>query len=625
VLFKFLLMSGAAAVGLAASAAAAQDVGSKAEDAFGRRIGLEQTGLYSETSARGFDLTNSNAYRIEGAYFGRAAPLSDAVVKGVAVKVGVVAARSGTPSPSGVVDYDLREATRNGLILSGGWREYASPFLEASMARVDQQGRWGVNLAVLGQPALTFADGVTGAYLDYGAVVHLAPAQGLKAVAFVSCAERAYTGNYGFKPSGPTLPAPLPNGENLAPPWADFSVTQTNAGILTKAALAQNLELSGSLTRSELFVDRSDFTLFSLVDRTTADAVVIRSPSRSTLFESAEVRLRQIWLGEGATHQLEASVRAGRRLSAALPGKPVALGLVDLTAPQHPGETDFDFPAARNRDRLTQHAAVLAYTAVTGPLELRAGLQRAWILRGTVPVTGAPGNTSERYWLPYASVVWSPSPDSLWFASYVSGLEESGVAPQTATNANAPLPSVEARQLEVGVRRVFGPFQATATAFSISKPVPGLRADGSYGFLGDVSHRGVEASLAATLGRSRLLAGATVLDAEVGETGRRPAGVAERSGFIRWEHAFGPSWSVDAQANHVGPRAADPANIVTVADYTLFNLGLRHRRTVAGVPIEIRALASNVAGENAWVAGQNGFLVRTPPPAVRLTLTARFE
>ena len=44
-----------------------------AADAFGERVGTEQSGLYNESQVRGFDLNDSGAYRIDDAYFSRAA------------------------------------------------------------------------------------------------------------------------------------------------------------------------------------------------------------------------------------------------------------------------------------------------------------------------------------------------------------------------------------------------------------------------------------------------------------------------------------------------------------------------------------------------------------------------
>src|ERR687898_767540 len=111
---------------LAAVTAAAQDNAVKsAADAFGERVGTEQSGLYSETQVRGFDLNESGAYRIDDAYFSRAAALNDPVLAGVGVRVGVNAVRLAYPAPSGVVNYRLREAgPADELRLGIGFRDF---------------------------------------------------------------------------------------------------------------------------------------------------------------------------------------------------------------------------------------------------------------------------------------------------------------------------------------------------------------------------------------------------------------------------------------------------------------------------------------------------------------------
>lgn len=38
-----------------------------AVDAFGERVGIEQIGLYSESQVRGFSLSTTGSYRIDGA------------------------------------------------------------------------------------------------------------------------------------------------------------------------------------------------------------------------------------------------------------------------------------------------------------------------------------------------------------------------------------------------------------------------------------------------------------------------------------------------------------------------------------------------------------------------------
>src|SRR5262245_33437820 len=94
-------VAGLVAACVAVAPAAAQDNAVRsAVDAFGERAGIEQAGLYSESQVRGFDLNDSGAYRIDDAYFNRAASMDDTVLSGAGVRVGVNAARLDYPAPS---------------------------------------------------------------------------------------------------------------------------------------------------------------------------------------------------------------------------------------------------------------------------------------------------------------------------------------------------------------------------------------------------------------------------------------------------------------------------------------------------------------------------------------------
>ena len=128
---------------VAATPVVAQDNAvSSAADAFGERVGIEQSGLYSESQVRGFDLNDSGAYRIDDAYFSRAGALDDTVLSGVGVRVGVNAARLAYPAPSGVVNYRLRDAgAANEFRLGVGFRDFGTQVVQGDASwRAD--GRW---------------------------------------------------------------------------------------------------------------------------------------------------------------------------------------------------------------------------------------------------------------------------------------------------------------------------------------------------------------------------------------------------------------------------------------------------------------------------------------------------
>src|SRR5579863_7088422 len=82
-----------------------------AEDAFGLSIGLESTGLYNPGGIRGFNPQTAGNARIDGLYFDQQAGLTERVIEGSAIRVGISEIGYAFPAPTGIVDYDLRHAT----------------------------------------------------------------------------------------------------------------------------------------------------------------------------------------------------------------------------------------------------------------------------------------------------------------------------------------------------------------------------------------------------------------------------------------------------------------------------------------------------------------------------------
>jgi iron complex outermembrane receptor protein len=79
-----------------------------ADDAFGLTLGLESIGLYGPGGVRGFNPQTAGDVRIDGLYFDQQGGLSNRVVEGSAVHVGVSEIGYAFPAPTGIVDYDLR-------------------------------------------------------------------------------------------------------------------------------------------------------------------------------------------------------------------------------------------------------------------------------------------------------------------------------------------------------------------------------------------------------------------------------------------------------------------------------------------------------------------------------------
>src|SRR5262245_40157697 len=204
---------------VAASATAQDNAVTTAADAFGERVGTEQAGLYTESQVRGFDLNESGAYRIDDAYFSRAAALNDPVLAGVGVRVGVNAVRLAYPAPSGVVNYRLREAGAvNQFRLGTGWRDFGTQVLQGDGSIRD--GQFSLAGGLIWRPTLRFAGGNEGKAFDFGGVGawEITPDQRLRA--FATQYRRGYDGEYAVVPTEAAVPPSLKQQQQYSPSWA---------------------------------------------------------------------------------------------------------------------------------------------------------------------------------------------------------------------------------------------------------------------------------------------------------------------------------------------------------------------------------------------------------------------
>ncbi len=219
------------------------------------------------------------------------------------------------------------------------------------------------------------------------------------------------------------------------------------------------------------------------------------------------------------------------------------------------------------------------------------------------------------------------------FSSWVTGLEETGVAPTSASNRDEVLPPVEAEQFELGVRHTLTPrLTLIGALFDVSKPRNGARVDGTFGLVGEVRHRGIEGSITGQLDeKTSVVLGAVAFEGNVagplvdaGVVGSRAAGISHRMVNANIERRLRGKWSVDAGLSYSGARWADTANTFKTPAITTLSLGARSRFRLAGRPAEFRVLGSNLTGTQGYAASPSGVLTPIAPRTVRAMLTLVF-
>ena len=616
------------------SIAAAQDNAVRsAADAFGERIGTEQSGLYSETQVRGFDLNDSGAYRIDDAYFSRAAALNDPVLAGVGVRVGVNAVRLAYPAPSGVVNYRLREAgPANELRLGVGLRDFGTRVIQGDGSFRD--GDFSVAGGFVSRPLLRLAGGNEGRALDVGGVGawEIAPDQRLRA--FGTMYQRRYDGDYAVVPAESAVPPSLESLHQYSPSWADSKALNSNFGVLYDAQV-QGFTIDLAAFRSIFDIDRTDYTLISVDSDGHASATTFRNPDRAKRADSAEARVGRQFEAGGLSHLATVSLRGRRTIVDLTSNLAIPLGTFDLRDDDLPAEgLEAPWSGTRGEDTVEQVTASAGYgVAWRDRVQLRFAVHRTRYDKEVLSIAGVRTEGISETTLYNTSAIVSLTDRTSVFGSWVTGLEEAGVAPTSAINRDDVLSPVEAEQFELGVRLAMTPELAFIVAlFDVSRPTQGFRSDGSFGLVGEVHHRGIEGSIAGQLdAKTSVVLGAVAFQPKVtgplvdaGVVGARAAGISHRVANVNIERQLPHRWSVDAGLSYSGERWADTRNTFKTPAVTTSSLGARHKFEWVGRPAEFRVLASNLTGAKGYAASPSGVLTPIAPRTVRAMVTLTF-
>jgi iron complex outermembrane receptor protein len=624
----------AAIVLSAASTASAQDNAvNSAADAFGERVGTEQSGLYTETQVRGFDLNDSGAYRIDDAYFNRAAALNDPVLAGVGVRVGVNAARLAYPAPSGVVNYRLRAAGPvNEFRFGAGARDFGTRVLQGDGSF--RAGDFSLAGGFIWRPMFHLSGGNEGKAFDLGGVSawEISPQQRLRV--FGTLYQRRYDGDYAVLASESAVPPSLKRLHQYSPSWADTAALSSNVGVLYEARVG-GYRFDFAAFHSIFDIDRLDYTLISADAAGHASATTFRTPDRALRADSAEMRVGRKFDTAGIGHLTTLSLRGGRSVVDLTSNLAIPLGDFDLHHGDPPEAAEVAWSGTRGRDTVQQVTASAGYAlAWQDRVQLRFAVHRTRYEKDVLSIAGIRTEGVNETTLYNASAIVGITERMAVFGSWVAGLEEAGVAPTSAINRDDVLPPVEAEQFELGVRHALAPgLTLIGALFDVSKPTNGFRADGSFGLVGEVRHRGVEASIAGQLNaKTRVVLGAVAFEPKVtgplvdaGVVGSRAAGVSRVIVNANIDRRLADTWSVDASLSYSGERWSDTANTFKTPAITLFNLGVRNRFEIAGRPAEFRVLASNLTGAEGYGASPSGILVPIAPRTVRALLTLTFR
>jgi iron complex outermembrane receptor protein len=608
-----LLFAMTSLVALPAGAQRADDNAvTAASDAFGVTVGLQTIGLYGPMNVRGFNPAQAENLRIEGLYYDQQISSSNPFLFNRSdIRVGVAAQSYSFPSPTGIVDYNLRtpgDAPLVSVVLTRG------P-LNTTMAEVDAQyplvkDVLGVAFSVARWNNFDYNYARTSGNVGFSLLLRIRPDERSEILPFVG-----YTHN-GEHQILPTVyadglsPLPVFNEQQLpAQDWTSWGWNQLTAGVIAKTALGSSWRVAAGVFRS---VAQNSQNFNDLLLGPTAGGIAdhildVTPPLRAGSY-SGDLRLTRLSGGGAHLRELTFDVRA-RSVERDYGGDSIFdLGSVSIYRTEHIPPPLLEFPA-RSLDQVRQVGVGASYnerwkgvgTLSLGVLETQ--------YRRTLEIPGSPGSAKRTSQvLPTASFTIDAGKHATAYASYTRGLEDSANAPTSAVNRGEPVPATPTWQVDGGLRVVpRTDLELLLGVFKVHKTYFNVDAAGRYRPLGDISSRGVEGSATlSALDGLKVVAGLVLLRPEVnqqtpalGGAGTVPVGPVPRTINVNVDYApvrWG-RWAAALQWTSLSSRVVTNNDQVELPPLSMLNVGVRYRLRLFNRPCSARLDVANVTDE----------------------------
>jgi iron complex outermembrane receptor protein len=596
-----------------------------ADDAFGITLGTETIGIYGPGDVRYFSPQVAGNVRIDGLYFDQQGLLSNRVVEGSTVHVGLSAIGYAFPAPTGIVDYDLRHAGDKPMatvILGLGPYENRAISVDGRLPLMSEQLTLPMGAGY--QVAAAFP-GYTSSVTSFG----VAPLWKIDRFSFRAFFDWQRTSD------AKTLPLVFTTGDFLPPNvrpgyrgqnWAKSSSLSENYGGTAHVVLSSRWALATGVFRS---ISNNPITYADLYVNAEpsglAQQELVATPDQRTASTSGEIRLNGHFSEATSYHDIVFLARA-RDASALYGGSDaVSVGPALISEGAQVARPDFIF-SDRTHDHTQQWSTGVAYHGRwPGSAEVTLGIQLENYRKEVTSPEEATSRLTERPIRTYGTFAATVTDRTTLYAGYTQGLEDSGVAPSTAANRGAVLPASETWQLDGGVRHNFASnFKVIAGVFKVNKPYFNLDARNVDRQLGMQQAEGLEVSIAGNVNKDWVInAGAVLghvkvigpsLSAEgvgstaIGEPHFRS--VADANYSFRNQ----PTLSADLSIVYFGTAPANVDNRVKEPATTTLNLGGRYQFPGRRTPTTLRLQIQNLANVRVWNIGYSPGYFQYPPP-----------
>jgi iron complex outermembrane receptor protein len=598
---------------------ASDDPVASANDSFGLTLGLESIGLYGPSYIRGFNPQVAGNVRIEGLYFDQQGSLSNRVVEGSTVRIGVNEIGYAFPAPTGIVDYDLRRPG-NGtpsatIVASAGPFEARGVSIDGSVPLIstELQLPLGLSYQRSAQTSNGYPNpGYTSDVVDIGATPQWRPSDWLNIRGVFDWTQTTHA---------KTLPSILTGGDYLPPDtprgyygqnWAEGRSLSENYGGIVVAQLNRDWSLAAGIFRSiaDNPISYSDLYL-NTQPNGSAEQFIVGSPDQSIASTSGEARITGRF-GTGSWRQDLVLLARGRDTRALYGGSDVInLGPAVIDQGIQVPQPTLSY-SARTNDRTELWSAGIAYRAQWQERgDFALGVQQESYSKEVRSPDLSEAHLTDHPVRGYGTAALALSDQTTAYAGYTQGLEDSGVAPSSAENRGAVLPDARTWQADTGIRYLLAPrVKLIAGIFEIEKPYFNLDTRNVDRALGLQRATGLELSASGEVIKNLNVA-AALLWGEVKVVG--PNLKAEGVGSIALNQARvnatinasyalprHPALSADLYILHFGPYPASVDNVVQAPGETLVTLGGRYRFKILGAPTTLRVEIQNLTNVYFW-------------------------
>lgn len=623
---------------------ASENVVTSAQDAFGTTIGDDSIGLYSATDARGFSPRDAGNTRIEGLFFDQQTMsfgFAGQFARSTTMRVGLSAQSYPFPAPTGIADVRLR-LPGDQLFVGGGvhFGPYGSYGGQLDLEVPLVAGKLGAVLGTAGGHTDMNLGGDF-AYLDYSALVHWTPNDDADVITFFqrSIPQKGTGTQPAVLTSGDFLPPKVDRNNFFGPDFYQGRYrTQTNFGVIGRTQAFGNWRLQTGLFRSTNDLKNFFFMLYSDTDENGIGTLNVRTrPPAFIGSYSGEVRASGVFTEGPRRHTVHFSAkgRSGERTFGGDDTIPVGRHPIGqrISIPKPQG---FVF-GPQSRDKVRHGQAGVSYVGQwSGVGEFSVGVQKAFYRRTVDQFGPTLTDTRTNPWLYNATLAVQGTEALTFYGSYTRGLEDSGVAPESAANPGEALAASLTKQIDGGLRYRLSPrMTLVAGVFQVDKPFFTRDTANVFTQIGSLTHRGIEVSFSGRpIEGLTVVSGAVLLQARVKGEAVTQGLVAEVSPgqtpvVLKLNVNYGPAawrgFSLNGQVNFEGAHYANRLNTFKIPSATEIDLGVRYNFKVEDVSASLRFDVRNVTNTFGWtVSGASGLFSPLAPRVYVARLAAEY-